>query len=276
MLRYDLHCHSTCSDGLLSPADVVSRAASRGVDVLALTDHDQLAGLAEAAEAARSCGIELVPGCELSVSWEDQTLHVIALRIDPDAAALSQGLQRIRHGRTTRAQRMADALAESGIAGAYAGALRYVTHGDLISRTHFARFLVDAGYVPDVKEVFNRFLTPGKPGYVAHEWATLPDAIDWIHAAGGQAVLAHPGRYRVAGTGLRRLLATFRDLGGDGLEVLSSSHSAAQAGEFATLARVHGLLASVGSDYHGTNESTLDLGELPPLPAGATPVWQAW
>ena len=276
MLRYDLHCHSTYSDGLLSPADVVTRASARGVDVLAITDHDELAGLAEAREAARERGIRLVDGAELSVSWEDQTLHVVALGVEPDSPSLVKGLERIRTGRSTRARRMAKSLAECGIGGAYEGALRFVTHEALISRAHFARFLVDAGYVNDVKDVFNRYLTPGKPGYVAHEWATLPDAIEWIHAAGGQAVLAHAGRYRIATSSLRRLLAEFRDLGGDAIEIFSSSHTAAQATQFITLARVYGLLGSAGSDYHGPNESFLDLGDLPPLPAGVVPVWQRW
>lgn len=276
MPRYDLHCHSTYSDGLLTPGEVVARAARRRVDVLALTDHDETAGLAEARAAAAETGITLVAGAELSVSWESHTLHVVALHIDPQAPALAQGLQDIRSGRLTRARRIAHALAEAGIGGAYEGALRYVTSEGLISRTHFARYLVEAGYVSDVKDVFKRYLTPGKPGYVTHAWATLPQAVGWIHAAGGQAVLAHPGRYKVGVSGLRRLLCAFRDAGGDAIEVLSSSHTPAQYTEFATLARVYGLLASGGSDYHGPGESRLDLGDLPPMPAGVTPVWQHW
>lgn len=274
--RYDLHSHSTYSDGLLSPAAVVARAASRGVDVLALTDHDEVAGLAEARTAAAHAGITLVNGSELSVSWESHTLHIVALCIDPESPALVQGLENIRSGRTIRARRIASALAEAGIRGAYEGAMQYVTSEGLISRTHFARYLVEAGYVNEVKDVFKRYLTPGKPGYVAHEWATLPQAIGWIHAAGGQAVLAHPGRYKVGLSGLRRLLADFRDAGGDAIEVLSSSHTAAQFAEFATLARVYGLMASGGSDYHGPGESRMDLGDLPPMPAGVIPVWQHW
>ncbi|MEP6655865.1 MAG: 3',5'-nucleoside bisphosphate phosphatase [Betaproteobacteria bacterium] len=276
MLRYDLHSHSTYSDGLLSPAAVVARAASRGVDVLALTDHDEVAGLAEARAAAADVGITFVNGAELSVSWESLTLHVVALRIDPESPALVQGLEKIRSGRITRGRRIADALAEAGIRGAYEGAMKYVTSEELVSRTHFARYLVEAGYANEVKDVFKRYLTPGKPGYVVHEWATLPQAIDWIHTAGGQAVLAHPGRYKVSASGLRKLLADFRDAGGDAIEVLSSSHTTAQFAEFATLARVYGLMASGGSDYHGPGESRMDLGDLPPMPAGVVPVWQHW
>lgn len=276
MLRYDLHCHSTRSDGLCAPAEVVLRAARRGVDVLALTDHDELAGLPEAIDAARDAGIALVPGSELSVSWEDLTLHVVALAFDPGDSALAGGIDSIRSGRSSRARRIGDSLAAAGVPGAYEGALGYVTSERLVSRTHFARYLVDAGYVGDVKDVFKRYLVPGKPGYVEHEWATLAQAIAWIHGAGGVAVLAHPGRYRVDARGLRRLLADFRDAGGDAIEVLSASHSPAQSAEFATLARLHGLAASTGSDWHGPGESWLDLGDLPPLPAGVEPVWSRW
>ena len=276
MLRYDLHSHSTYSDGLLSPADLVARAASRRVDVLALTDHDDVAGLREASDAANEHRLRFVPGAELSVSWEDQTVHVVALRIDAANPRLVEGLQRIRIGRSTRARRIGESLACCGIEGAYEGALRYVPHEGLVTRSHFARYLVEAGHAPDVKSVFGKFLVPGKPGYVEHDWATLPEAIDWIHGAGGQAVLAHPARYPIAKPALRRLLSEFRDLGGDGIEVLSSAHDKAEVAEFASLARAYGFLASVGSDFHGPGESTIDLGDLPPLPVGLVPVWQGW
>jgi predicted metal-dependent phosphoesterase TrpH len=276
MPRYDLHCHSTRSDGLLAPAAVVDRAASRGVDVLALTDHDEVSGLAEAREAADKAGIRFVCGSELSVSWEDLSIHVVGLNLDPDNDTLATGLETIRSGRTTRARRIGDALAASGIPCAYEGALKYVTSERLITRAHFARYLVEAGYVREVKDVFKRYLTPGKPGYVRHEWATLSHAIDWIHAAGGQAVVAHPGRYKVSDSGMRRLLAEFRDAGGDAIEVLSSSHTPAQYAQYATLSRVFGLAGSCGSDYHGPGESWMDLGDLPEMPAGVVPVWKDW
>ncbi len=275
-MRYDLHCHSTRSDGLLAPAEVVRRAASRGVDVLALTDHDDVAGLEEARAAAAEAGIAFVAGAELSVSWDEITVHVVALGIDPANAGLLAGLAAIRDGREGRARRIADSLAAAGIADAYEGARRHVTAERLISRTHFARFLVEAGHVREMKDVFSRYLTPGRPGYVPHAWAALADAIGWIHAAGGQAVLAHPGRYRVSASGLARLLGEFRDLGGDAIEVLSPSHDTGQVAQFASLARSYGLAASCGSDYHGPGESRVDLGDLPPLPAGLDPVWKAW
>ena len=274
-LRYDLHCHSTYSDGLLKPAEVARRARARGVDVLALTDHDETSGLAEARAAAKEAGVRLVDGAELSVSWRDITLHVVGLGIDPDCAALREGLETIRAGRTHRAQRIGEELAAAGIADAHAGAMKFVTSARLISRTHFARFLVEAGHARDTRDCFRRYLVRGKPGYVAHEWATLAQAIGWIHAASGQAVLAHPGRYEVHGK-MRELLAEFRDTGGDAIEVVSGSHTPAQYTEFARYARVFGMLASSGSDFHGPGESWADLGDMPALPAGVTPVWKDW
>lgn len=276
MLRFDLHSHSTCSDGLLSPRALVHRAAAKKVDVFALTDHDEISGLPEAAAAAQEKGVVFIPGTELSVSWRDITLHIVGLAIDPGDAPLHAGLRAIREGRSTRARRMADALAQAGIPGAYEGAMRYVTSKSLISRTHFARFLVDAGYVSELREVFKRYLTPGKPGYVGHEWATLPQAIGWIRGAGGQVVLAHPGRYPIAAPQMRELLAEFKDTGGDAIEVLTSSHTPDQYLEYANFARRYGLRASVGSDYHGPGESWMDLGDLPPLPADLVPVWRDW
>jgi predicted metal-dependent phosphoesterase TrpH len=256
---------------------VVRRAASRGVDVLALTDHDELAGLPEAADAAREAGIGFVAGCEVSVNWQGLTVHVVALNVDPGDPALVAGLDEIRSGRAARAKRMGASLEAAGVHDAYRGAMRYVTSERLVSRTHFARHLVEAGYVRDLKDAFKRYLVPGKPGYVEHEWTTMARAIDWIHGAGGVAVLAHPGRYKVDGTaGMKQLLGDFRDAGGDAIEVLSPSHTAAQAAEFATQARRHGFAASTGSDYHGPGESWLDLGDLPPLPAGVEPVWERW
>jgi len=275
VLRYDLHCHSTQSDGLLSPTALVRRAAERGVDVLALTDHDEVGGLAEASAVARELGIRLVNGAELSVSWRDVTLHVLAYRIDPDCPDLLEGLASIREGRTARARRIGDSLATAGIPDAFEGALKFVTSKSLVSRTHFARFLVEAGHVRDVKEVFQRYLVRGKPGHVEHRWATLKQAIDWIHVAGGQAVIAHPGRYKVTASAMRELLSEFRELGGDGIEVLSSSHTGEQSVEFTRHARAFGLLASSGSDYHGPGESWVDLGDMP-APSGVDPVWKDW
>jgi len=217
-----------------------------------------------------------VNGSELSVTWEGQTIHVVALRIDPANATLCAGLADVRSGRDARARRIADSLAVAGIPDAFEGARAYVTSEPLIARTHFARFLVDTGHARDVKDAFKRFLTLGKPGYVPHAWASLPDALSWIRAAGGDAVIAHPGRYKLAAADMRRLLAEFRDGGGAAIEVLSSSHTPAQNVEYTTLARVFGLKGSCGSDYHGPGESWMEFGDLPPLPVGTTPVWSHW
>jgi predicted metal-dependent phosphoesterase TrpH len=260
----------------VTPTGVVRRAAARGVEVLALTDHDEVAGLAEAREAAREAGISFVDGSELSVTWNGETVHVVALGIDPDNVELNEGLAAVRSGRDSRARRIGDALGDAGIPDAFDGASTFVTSPRLISRTHFARYLMETGYVRDMKDAFKRYLTAGKPGYVPHAWATLPEVVAWIHGAGGQAVIAHPGRYKLTPSELRTLIAEFRDLGGDALEVVSPSHTSAQFAEFAALARSHGLKASCGTDFHGVGESRLDFGDLPPLPAGVEPVWSHW
>ena len=272
MPRYDLHCHSTHSDGLLAPAEVVRRAASRGVEVGALTDHDETSGLEEARAAAIDAGMRFIDGAELSVSWHDVTLHIVALGIDPHRT----NCWRVSASRSghQRAHRMADSLADAGIPDAYEGAAKYVTNPRLIGRTHSARFLVETGHVRDTA-AFQHYLTVGKPGYVNHDWATLPEALGLIRAAGGQAVLAHPGRYhrhpREAGCS-----ANFATRAATAIEVLTSSHTQAQTSEYARYARIFGLLASSGSDYHGPGESWVDLGDMPQLPAGVAPVWKDW
>lgn len=274
-LRYDLHCHSAYSDGVLTPTAVVERAAARGVNVLALTDHDELGGLAEAAEAAREYGVTLLPGVEISVSWAGQTLHVVGLDVDAGAAALVGGLNDIRSGRDARAQRIADELAAAGIPGALEGARRYAKNPQLVSRTHFARFLVEAGHARDTSSVFRRYLAEGRPGYVPHRWATLEDAIGWIRAAGGIAVLAHPGRYKLPLWQREELLERFKALGGQAVEVVTGSHSPDEYVYWARTAQRHGLLASTGSDFHAPLEGC-ELGGVPALPHGCTPVWQAF
>ena len=271
----DLHCHSSVSDGLLSPAEVVRRAHANGVDLLALTDHDEIGGLREARLTARQLGLRFVDGVEISVSWDDDTtVHVVALDIDPEHPALLAGLAQVRSGRDQRACQMAAELEKVGIRDAHQGALRYVGNPALVSRAHFARYIVEMGYAKDVKSVFEHWLAKGKPGYVAHEWATLGQALDWIDAAGGIAVMAHPGRYRLGNKDLRRLLVEFRDLGGEGIEVLSGAHNDDDTREFARYAREFGFLASRASDFHGPSESRVDLGMLPRLPDDLTPVWE--
>jgi predicted metal-dependent phosphoesterase TrpH len=276
MARHDLHSHSTHSDGLLTPVALVARAVARGVDVLALTDHDEISGCAEAAAAAREAALTFVCGTEISAGWEGTLVHVVGLRIDPTNSTLMQSLRAARAGRAARARRIADALAEAGIRGAWEGARRLASSADSITRTHFARHLVAAGHARDAGAAFERFLKRGRPGYVPHAWASLAAAVAWITGAGGTAVLAHPGRYALGRDGMRRLLAAFRDAGGTAIEVHSPGHTAAQCAQFTAHARVFGLLASSGSDYHGPGENRLDLGSLPELPTGIAPVWSQW
>ena len=276
MPNYDLHCHSTASDGLLAPADVVRRAAGNGVDILALTDHDEICGLAEARAQAEVEGLRFIDGVEVSISWGGLTIHVVGLNIDPANQQLQQGLHAIRQGRTERAKKMAQDLARVGIPGSLEGAYAYVDNPNLIGRTHFARFLAEKRYVSDVKSAFQHYLVSGKPGYVPHQWATLGEGLAYIKAGGGIAVLAHPGRYKLTRAEMRKFLGEFRDGGGAGIEVITSSHSAEQFLEYAILAREFGFLASRGSDFHGPGESRVDLGKLPDLAADLKPVWHDW
>jgi predicted metal-dependent phosphoesterase TrpH len=274
--NYDLHCHSTASDGLLAPAELVRRAAANGVDILALTDHDEISGLAEARAQADALGLRFVDGVEVSISWGGITIHVVGLAIDPGNQELRQGLQRIRHGRTERAEKMARDLERVGIPGSLEGAYAYVENPNLIGRTHFARFLAEKRYVSDVKSAFQHYLVSGKPGYVPHQWATLAEAMGCIRAGGGIAVLAHPARYKLTRAQMRSFLGEFKELGGAGIEVITGSHTPEDCLEYAILAREFGFLASRGSDFHGPGESRVDLGRIPNLAADLKPVWHDW
>lgn len=276
-MNADLHCHSTLSDGLLAPAALVRRAHANGVELLALTDHDELGGLAEARREATAAGLRFVDGVEISVTWgDDVTVHVLGLGIDPGHAGLRAALDGVRSGRDARARRIAAELAKVGIQGAYEGAHRLAGNPALLSRAHFARYIVELGRARDFGAVFDFWLARGKPGYVPHAWAALSEAIGWIRSAGGMAVIAHPKRYPLSNGELRKLLAEFKDLGGEGLEVLSGSHGANELAFLATLAREFGFLASTGSDFHGPGESWADLGKMPPLPDDLSPVWSRW
>ena len=275
MLNIDLHCHSNISDGVLAPAEVVARAASNGVHLLALTDHDDVSGLAEAQSAAAETDLTLIPGVEISVTWGGQTVHVVGLRVDPKHPDLSAGLREIRLGRIARARRMAEDLARHGIEGAYDGAYAYAANKEMVGRTHFARWLVAEGHATDMRSAFKRYLTRGNPGYVEHEWTSLTQAIGWIRASGGMAVVAHPGRYAFNARQLLLLLEDFRNLGGEGIEVITGSHHPSEYGKFADLARAFSLKASRGADFHAPGEG-IDIGRLPSLPHYCNPVWQGW
>jgi predicted metal-dependent phosphoesterase TrpH len=271
----DLHTHSTASDGTLTPAKLMERASAAGVEVLALTDHDTLDGVAEAAAAAAALGLTLIPGAELSVTWGGRTVHILGLNLDTDSAPLQAGLARLLAYRDWRAQEIGRRLDRHGIHDTFAGA-RDLASGPLVGRSHFARLLVRRGLAGSERDVFKHFLVQGKPGHVPGEWATLEEAVSWIRGAGGQAVIAHPARYGFTRTKMRTLLGEFRELGGSAVEVVSGSHSKDDAFTFARHAREQRLLASAGSDYHGPECPWLDLGRLPPLPAGCNAIWADW
>jgi 3',5'-nucleoside bisphosphate phosphatase len=275
-INADLHCHSFISDGALAPAVVAQRAADHGVQMWSLTDHDEVGGLAEAQAAAQAAGMAFVPGVEVSVTWGGQTLHIVGLNIRFDDPLLVDGLARTRGGRGERAREMAAQLEAVGIPNTYEGALKYVGNPALISRTHFARHLVDSGVCADVGEVFMRYLTEGKPGYVEHRWARLSDAVQWIQGAGGVPVIAHPARYKLNDVALHALLSEFKEAGGEAIEVVSGSHTKEQIQRFAQIALSYGLLGSRGSDFHAPNESHIELGKVVGLPDRVVPVWSRW
>ena len=271
----DLHCHSAVSDGTLQPEELAARAKANGVELWALTDHDEIGGQHRAQAAARALGLPYLTGTEISVTFADTTVHIVGLGFDPDDAQLIAGLAATRGGREERAREMAAGLAQVGIHGAYEGALKYVGNPELISRTHFARHLVESGICQDTHEVFRKFLVEGKPGYVPHRWAKLGDAVRWIREAHGIAVIAHPGRYKFTANEEYALFTEFKVHGGRGVEVITGSHSGADFIKYADMALEFELLASRGSDFHSPDESHVDLGTLPPLPGKLAPVWEA-
>jgi predicted metal-dependent phosphoesterase TrpH len=274
-LNADLHCHSIVSDGTLTPEALAARAKGNGVQLWSLTDHDELDGQARAAAAARALQLGYVTGVEISVSFAATTVHIVGLGIDPDDKALRDGLQHTRGGRERRAREMAEGLRRVGIEGAFDGALDHAGNPEMVARTHFARWLVQAGVCADTHEVFRRYLTEGKPGYVPHRWASLADAVHWITGAGGLAVIAHPARYKFTANEEYALFSEFKAHGGRGVEVLTGSHSASESARYVKTALEFGLLASRGSDFHSPDESRIDLGRLPDLPGTLTPVWRA-
>ncbi len=274
ILNADLHCHSVVSDGTLTPEQLAERASANGVELWALTDHDEISGQHRAAAAARANGMRYLTGTEISVTFAGETVHIVGLGFDPDDAAMVQGLHATRGGRSQRAMEMANGLARVGIKNAYEGALKFVGNPDLISRTHFARFLVESGVCKETSEVFRKYLTEGKPGYVAHRWASLKEAVSWITRAGGIAIIAHPARYKFTPNEEYALFTEFKAHGGRGVEVVTGSHTPQEYVKYAETAKEFGLAASRGSDFHSPDESHKDLGSLPFLPGGLTPVWE--
>jgi 3',5'-nucleoside bisphosphate phosphatase len=273
-LNADLHCHSVVSDGTLTPEALATRAKANGVELWALTDHDEIGGQVRAAAAAAANGMAYLTGVEISVTFAHETVHIVGLGFDAMNPIIVNGLAKTRGGRGERAMEMSDGLAKVGIKGAYDGALKFVGNPALISRTHFARFLVESGACKDTYEVFRKYLTEGKPGYVAHSWAKLGDAVSWITQSGGVAVIAHPGRYKFTANEEFALFSEFKTHGGQGVEVVTGSHTTAEYVEYAAVAKEFGMAASRGSDFHSPDESRIDLGTLPLLPGDLTPVWE--
>ena len=276
MLKVDLHCHSNISDGVLAPAAVAAYARKAGVDVWALTDHDEVSGVAAARAAALDLGMRFVAGVEISITWAGETVHIVGLQVDENNPDLVQGLHQTRSGRDARGREIARQLDLAGIPDAYEGALKFVGNPDLMSRTHFARYIVEMGKCANIPDVFKKYLSEGKPGYVEHRWATLAEAVGWIRGAGGVAVIAHPGRYRFSDMAQGVLFDEFKQLGGVAIEVVTGSHSPDQYPEYAQLANAYGFLASRGTDFHAPGESRVDFAKLPPLPANVTPIWHDW
>ena len=272
-INADLHCHSVVSDGTLTPEALACRAHANGVQTWSLTDHDEISGQERAKKAAQDLGMQYISGVEISVTWSSQTVHIVGLGIDHTNVPLIEGLYQTRNGRTNRAKAIAAQLDQIGIKNAYEGALQFVGNPELVSRTHFARFLVDSGVCKDTNEVFANYLIEGKPGFVGHEWANLNDAVTWITQAGGIAVIAHPGRYNYTSLQFSELYGQFKDMGGRGIEVVTGSHTKDEYKTFAKVALQHGFLASRGSDFHSPTESHVDLGTLPDLPSQLQPVW---
>ncbi len=273
MLNIDLHSHSRVSDGVLTPTELVERACRNGARMMALTDHDEVGGIPEAKEAARRLGIRLVSGVEISITWAETTIHIVGLHVNEKDPLLIDRLWHNRDGRKARAERMGQRFAELGIKGAYQGALKYVTNSSLISRKHFARYLVEAGICSSVPKAFDRYLKEGGPAYIAHRWATLAEAVRWIQEAGGIAIVAHPGRYDLSDLAMHEFLMAFKRLGGIGIEVVTGSHTPDQYLEYARVAERYGFLASVGSDFHAPDESSVDVGCLPDFPCRVNPVY---
>jgi len=273
--QYDLHCHSTASDGELSPVDLVRHAVASGVQVLALTDHDVTDGYAAAASEAQACGLKFIAGVEISVTWGKHLIHIVGLNIGVDNAELQSGLAGLRQQRITRAAEMAQRLARLGIEDALEGAQAYA-NGQIISRTHFARFLLQSGQVKNMQDAFDRYLGEGKKAYVPAEWTSLEQALGWITGAGGQAVIAHPSRYKLSATKLRRLIDEFKAAGGAALEVISGRQDVNTTRNMADYASRYELLASVGSDFHGPSQAWSNMGQIPALPKGCQPIWGSW
>ncbi len=273
---YDLHSHTTASDGMLSPEELVHRAVQMRIGTLAITDHDSVDAIPAAqAEIARAgLGLDLITGVEISTVWENHEIHIVGLNIDISHPEMIAFLAEQKERRQQRARLIAERLEKAHIPGAWEGALKLAA-GGAVTRGHFARFLVGAGKASNMADVFKKYLARGKTGYVPPQWCTIDQAIDVIHHSGGKAVIAHPGRYDLSAKWLKRLLAYFAERGGDAMEVAQCQQGPNERTQLAAYARQFGLLASQGSDFHQPC-SWIELGRKLWLPAGVEGVWQLW
>ncbi len=272
---YDLHTHSTASDGAIAPAQLIARANALGIHNLALTDHDTINGLAEASNAAATLDINLINGIELSAKWNNSTVHIVGLKIDPECAAINELTINLAKLREQRAIRIGEKLAKTGIEQAYEHAKKLAGAGT-VTRQHFAQFLVEKGHARSQSDVFKRFLVRNKPGYVSVDWPLLDETIATIHKAGGIAVIAHPMRYRMTASKLRRLISDFKEHGGKAIEVVTGHNDKQEIEQSAGYARKYELAASAGSDFHNEQTPWGQLGNLSSMPDGLTPVWEIW
>ncbi len=271
--KYDLHCHSTASDGSLSPKEVVERAHQQGVTSLALTDHDTINGQQEAAESAVANNINYIPGIEISTTWENKCFHILGLNIDPQNATLNSNIKSLQLLRTERAKKIALKLEKRRVPNAYEAVVT-MANGGMITRAHFAKFLLENSYVSTQQQAFDRYLGKGKTAFVSTIWADLHDVIHWINQAGGVAVVAHPLRYKLTASWMRRFLSAFKDAGGQGIEIITGRSSADEIRKSITFAHQYQLAASVGSDFHTPENQWVELGRLAPLPDNIQPVWE--
>lgn len=272
---YDLHCHSTASDGALSPTDLVKRAAENHVTTLALTDHDTTKGLWEARTSANLLDINLINGIEISSQWEKLGVHIVGLNINPENESLQNIITQLHIMRTERAEKISQKLAKKGIPNALENVQKMATN-DMITRVHFANFLVAQAYVSSISEAFDRYLGDGKAAYVSTIWTPLEIAVQTIYAAGGIAVLAHPLRYKLTATRMKKLLNTFKDVGGQAIEVVTGRYNPDEMRVLANYATQFNFAGSVGSDFHNPINPWLELGKLAPLPEKIKPVWELW
>lgn len=270
---YDLHCHSTASDGALSPTELVQRAHQCGVTSLALTDHDTVSGLSEAQAAATATGIKLIPGIELSTSWQNKCFHIVGLGIDPAYPPLREATRNLQIMRIERAEKIADKLEKKRIPGALEAVKKAAGEG-MITRTHFADFLLSQFHVSTQQEAFDRYLGAGKAAYVPTIWAEMELAVSWITQSGGVAVLAHPLRYKLTASWMKRLLAAFKEAGGLGIEVVTGRYNSDEINLAAGYAKRFELAGSAGSDFHSPTNQWVELGRLAPLPENIKPVWE--